>query len=139
MNTEVEKLTAFQKYEQFRIIYNEKKTMLQAQIEAEQYQLGLLQDELYILERKRKSKYKADHIVNKQIWITYKENDIKYSKTTLFELECKNHFEFQKLRESGEAIFEVVEVREDQEPFMTYYNITEKAKLPIVEHTDKQV
>jgi hypothetical protein len=52
-------------------------------------------------------------------------------------LECKNHFEINKLRESGEAFFEIVEAREDQEPFMTYYNITKKVKLPIETHTEQ--
>lgn len=120
-------------YEQFRIIYNEKKTAIQAEIETEQYQLGLLQEELHILERKRKSKYKQDHIVNKQLWITRKENDIEHCEYKLYKLECENHYEIEKLKNSGEVEFKIVE---QGDPNMTYYTITEKAKLPIVKHTE---
>jgi hypothetical protein len=72
MNTEVEILTAFELFTRFRVDYKKKKTDIQAEIEAEQYQLGLLQDQLHILEKKRKSKYKQDHIENKKVWITRK-------------------------------------------------------------------
>jgi hypothetical protein len=136
MNTEVEILTAFELFTRFRVVYNEKKTAIQAEIEAEQYQLGLLQDQLHILERKRKSKYKQDHIENKKVWITRKENDIERCEDQLFRLEMKNNYETEKLKKSGEIDFEIVERKDTDEPFMTYYNITEKVKLPIVEHTD---
>lgn len=118
-------------YEQFRIIYNEKKTAIQAEIETEHYQLGLLQEELHILERKRKSKYKQDHIANKELWIKRKENDIEHCDYKLYKLECENHYEMEKLRNSGEAVFEVV-ANENAEPYMTYYKITKKEVLPIV-------
>ena len=135
-NTEVEILTAFELFTRFRVVYNEKKTAIKALIEAEQYQLSLLQDQLHILERKRKSKYKQDHIENKKVWITRKENDIDNCEDQLFRLEMKNKYEMEKIRKSGEIDFEIVERSETDEPNMTYYNFTEKAKLPIETHTD---
>lgn len=127
------KPTAYQSYQEHLISYNNGKTEQQQLIELLQDHIGLLTIELYALERKRKSKYKQDNIDKKQREINYETERIECCETKIFMLELENMRRVEKLKNSGEVEFKIVE---QGDPNMTYYTITEKAKLPIVEHTE---
>jgi hypothetical protein len=127
------KATAYKSYKEYLISYNDDKAEQQHLIQLLHERIALLTIELYALERKRKSKHKQDNIDKKQREINYETERIEVCETKIFMLEMENMRRVEKLKNSGEVEFKIVE---QGDPNMTYYTITEKAKLPIKEHTE---